>query len=368
MTRHGRALLRGVAAFMVAAVATAGITGLLLWAFGPGPPVQSRIRVPEGATLRQIGAMLADSGAVRSRVAFELVGRMMGAEHELRAGRFTLPPSSTPFDVIRFLVSGPLDQDRVTIPEGLTLWETASVLMRGAEVDSASFVAQATDSLRAREQGIDRPTLEGYLFPDTYDILPGAPADEVLELLVTRTKAVLAELAQEWSPPPLLPADLGHVVILASIVEAEAQVSAERQRIAAVYLNRLRRGMRLEADPTVAYALRVRRRLYYKDLAVESPWNTYLVEGLPPTAICSPGRSALAAVLAARSGPPVADLYFVSRGDGTHIFSRTLDEHMRAVAAVRAARSATNRSGGEGAGRGQDGAALTPASGAPGGS
>ena len=162
----------------------------------------------------------------------------------------------------------------------------------------------------------------------------------MLALLVTRAQDVIAGVMAGATPPPPLAPGPEEVVILASIVEAEARVSVERPRIAAVYLNRLRRGMNLEADPTVAYALRARRRLYYKDLAVDSPWNTYRTAGLPPTAIASPGRSSLAAVMAAGAAPWGADLYFVARGDGTHIFSRTLDEHARAVAAVRAARPA----------------------------
>jgi UPF0755 protein len=346
---------RSIVTFALAATATALLTVLLLWAFGPGPDRPVKLRVPEGATLRQISATLADSGAVHSRVAFELVGRGMGAAHKLRAGRFKIAPRSTPFDVIRHLVSGPLDQNRVTIPEGLTVWETAGLLARGAEVDSAAFVRAATDPARARAFGIARATLEGYLFPDTYDIPPGASAADVLALLVTRAQGVIAAAMAGADPPPPLAAGSEEVVILASIVEAEARVAAEQSRIAAVYLNRLRRGMRLEADPTVAYALRARRRLYYKDLAVESPWNTYRRAGLPPTAIGSPGRGALAAVMAARSAAAGGELYFVARGDGTHIFSRTLDEHARAVATARAARAAETGPGQErapgGAGR-----------------
>lgn len=360
--------LKWAGAFLGAAATAAALTAVLVYAFGPGPDRPMKLRVPEGATLRQIGAILADSGAVHSRVAFELVGRAMGAEHRLRAGRFTVAPHSTPFDVIRHLVSGPFDQNNVTIPEGLTLWETAGLLARAAEIDSARFVGVATDSTCARAYGIGRATLEGYLFPDTYDIPPGAPAEEVLPLLVTRATGVIAAVMAGADPPPPLAPGPEELVILASIVEAEARVAVERPRIAAVYLNRLRRGMNLEADPTVAYALRVRRRLFYKDLLVDSPWNTYRVAGLPPTAIASPGRSSLAAVMAAGSGPAGADLYFVAKGDGTHIFSRTLDEHARAVAAVRAARPAGNgangrgqppaRGGGAGSGGAREGALL----------
>jgi UPF0755 protein len=254
----------------------------------------------------------------------------MRAERRLRAGQFTVVPRSTPGAIIHLLVEGPMDPNEITIPEGLTLWEAAGILAREAGVDSVAFVAAVTSDSVAARFGVSRPTLEGYLFPDTYDFPLGTSVGEVLSTLVPRAQQVLTEVMAGKGPQPLHPEEM---VILASIVEAEARLPEERPRIAAVYLNRLRKGMRLEADPTVAYVLRERRRLYYKDLEVESPWNTYRVSGLPPTAICSPGRQSLAAILAADQAEEA--LYFVARGDGSHIFSRTLEEHDRATRRVR---------------------------------
>lgn len=315
----------------VTLVAVALWVSLLTWAYGPGPGDPRPLRVPEGATLRGIGDILAEAKVIRSSIAFVLLGRLMKAERHLRAGVFTVPPGSTPGEIIRLLAEGPMDRNEITVPEGLTLWETAGIFQRQAGVDSAAFVAAATDRQVAARFGVSRPTLEGYLFPDTYDFALGTSVEEVLSAVVSRAHEMLAEVMTGRGPPaPLTPEE---VVILASIVEAEARLPEERPRIAAVYINRLRRGMRLDADPTVAYALRERRRLYYKDLDVESPWNTYRVAGLPPTAICSPGRKSLAAVLDADCAEGA--LYFVARGDGSHIFSRTLEEHDRATREVR---------------------------------
>jgi UPF0755 protein len=309
---------------------TALLAGLVLWFFGPVARDEHPIEVPEGASLRQIGHQLEQDGVIHSARAFELVGRLLRAERQLRAGKFLIPARSAPHQIVGLLVHGPMMPNEVTLPEGLTLWEVASVLAAEAQVDSAQFVAAASDSLVTAGFGIRRPTLEGYLYPDTYDVPVGMPVTDVIALLVGRSQAVLATVMDGQKPPEPLTTEPESVVILASIVEAEARVPAERPQIAAVYLNRLRKGMRLEADPTVAYALRARRRLYFKDLEVDSRWNTYRIIGLPPTAICNPGRSSLEAVMAAGSAPATGDLYFVARGDGTHIFSRTYEEHERA--------------------------------------
>jgi len=318
------------ASFIGAAISTALVAGCLLWFFGPVVRRAAHpIEVPEGASLRQIGHRLEQDRVIHSAAAFELVGRLMGAERRLRAGRFLITAPSAPHQIVNLLVSGPMMPNQVTLPEGLTLWEFAGILAAQAQVDSAQFVSAACDSQVAATFGIARPTLEGYLYPDTYDVPIGMPAPEVIALLVGRAQSVLTGvMAGRSAPAPL--GNAGRVVILASIVEAEAHVPAERPQIAAVYLNRLRLGMRLEADPTVAYALRARRRLYFKDLEVDSPWNTYRVTGLPPTAICNPGRGSIEAVMTAASLPPTGDLYFVARGDGTHVFSKTYEEHTQA--------------------------------------
>jgi len=342
--------LTHTASFIGAALSTALVAGVLLWFFGPVVREAHPIEVPEGASLRQIGHQLEQDRVIHSAAAFELVGRLMGAERQLRAGRFLILARSAPHQIVNLLVSGPMMPNQVTLPEGLTLWEFAGILAAQAKVDSAQFVAAASDSQVAAGFGIARATLEGYLYPDTYDVPIGMPVPEVIALLVGRAQSVVtAVMAGRSAPAPL--ENAGRVVILASIVEAEAHVPAERPQIAAVYLNRLRRGMRLEADPTVAYALRARRRLYFKDLEIDSPWNTYRVTGLPPTAICNPGRGSIEAVMTAASLPPTADLYFVARGDGTHVFSKTYEEHTQACLRFR---------GSGGGGRPESGGGTAP--------
>jgi UPF0755 protein len=181
------------------------------------------------------------------------------------------------------------------------------------------------------------PTLEGYLFPDTYAFLPTTSPTTIVRTMAGQARRVLDEelsrggpIALEFTPHEIL--------TLASIVEAEAMLAEERPRIAAVYLNRLRRKMLLQADPTVQYALGGhRQRIYYSDLRIESPYNTYLNVGLPPGPIGNPGRSSIQAVL--NPTPGSRELFFVARGDGGHIFTETGESHLAAVARVRSARS-----------------------------
>jgi UPF0755 protein len=198
------------------------------------------------------------------------------------------------------------------------------------------MIAAITDPEVRRRREIPAPSLEGYLFPDTYRVPWGAGAPDIVRQMLSRTDEAFAAYldrcaAMGWTPH--------EVLTMASIIEAEARVGEERSLISAVYHNRLRRGMRLEADPTVAYAMGgYRGRLLYRDLEIDSPYNTYRNGGLPPGPICSPGAASIRAAL--YPDPDSDALYFVARGDGSHVFSRTLEEHERAVRAARRARAA----------------------------
>jgi UPF0755 protein len=221
---------------------------------------------------------------------------------------------------------------RFTIPEGWRLEQIADEAEEVLGVSSEGFRQAASDSTLAASLGCPADSVEGYLFPETYLFPDGAAPEEVVRTMTRRFVEVFGSLSGEL-PPGLSRHD---VVTLASIVEAETKVPGERAHVAAVYLNRLKQGWRLQADPTIRYALgRFRGRLYYKHLDVQSPYNTYRRKGLPPGAIGNPGQGSLQAVLAPLE--PCDDLFFVANGNGGHIFSRTKAEHDRARREVRMA-------------------------------
>jgi len=224
---------------------------------------------------------------------------------------------------------------RLTVPEGFMLREIAGAVEREVEIDSAKFYEAVCDPGFARQLGINAPTLEGYLFPDTYLLSWPLSSRELARLMVERFREVYRDKVEKYAN------DIGlstnEIVALASIVQSEAQDESEMRRISAVYHNRLRQGLRLEADPTVAYALGgVRRNLHYSDLKIDSPYNTYRNKGLPPGPICSPGLASLIAAVRPLEG--CDDLYFVATGDGSHAFSKTHEEHMKAKKFAKALR------------------------------
>jgi len=245
----------------------------------------------------------------------------------VQAGRYVFLEGMSIARMLHKLSHAEFEITRLTIPEGLMLREIAGVVMREVEIDSAAFYRQTTDSRFLWELGISAPSLEGYLFPDTYLLSRPISTRDLAKLMVNRFREVYdAEVAKDANGAGL---STNEIVTLASIVQSEAQVESEMNRISAVYHNRMRMGLRLEADPTVAYALGgVRRGLRYSDLHVESPYNTYRSQGLPPGPICSPGLAALIAAVRPLEG--CEDLYFVAAGRGTHLFSKTHEEHMRA--------------------------------------
>jgi UPF0755 protein len=291
------------------------------------------VMVPRGATIETIAGILKSNGLVANPQLFVLAARVLGYDRHLKAGRFTIPAGASMYRILRTLARGMSSGDMVTMPEGLRVEEVASTLFAQAKIDPVRFLQLATDSVFAASLGIQAPKVEGYLYPSTYPFYPLLSAEEVIREMVKHGRRVL----EEETSLPGARTGLGfhEIVTLASIIEAETGSPTERPLIAAVFYNRLRRGMMLQSDPTVSYALGLRRnRVYYKDLDVKSPFNTYRNRGLPPGPICSPGRGAIHAVLF--PAPDTTTYYFVARGDGTHLFSSTWEEHLRAIAHVRA--------------------------------
>jgi UPF0755 protein len=300
--------------------------------------------VRPGAKIDEIGAELVTQGLLKSPFAFSILARLTRTDRQLKAGQYTFHRGDSVLQILTVFVRGMSGQNLITIPEGQTAKDIAQILSTRLGVDPEEFLASMADSSLIAEAGAPPgATLEGYLFPETYAFLPTTPPAVILRTMVLQTRKVLGEelakggpIAVELSPHEIL--------TLASIVEAEAQRREERPRIAAVYLNRLRRHMLLQADPTVQYALGGHRaRVFYSDLRVQSPYNTYLNPGLPPGPIGNPGRASIEAVL--NPSPGSRELFFVARGDGTHIFSETGEQHAEAVARVRAQHAVSDSAG-----------------------
>lgn len=334
-----RAIVSAGALVVVAVAAFAAWVTKDIQTGGPQTGARVRFTVEEGAGFAAVANELARRGLVRRPWTLELFARVTGDDRRVQRGTYEFDAGTPAVDVLRALVRGDVLAYFVTIPEGFNVWQVAGAF-DSAGVDSSRLLATVTDAGVAREFEIPAATLEGYLFPDTYRVPFGSTARQVTEPMVTQARGAWTGDFDRRAK------EIGmtrhQVLTLASIVEAEAQVADERATIAAVYHNRLKRRMRLEADPTVAYAMGgFRGRLYYKDLEIDSPYNTYRRAGLPPGPICNPGEASIRAALYPAEG--VDALYFVARGDGRHVFSSTLREHNAAVAeARRNARQAAN--------------------------
>jgi len=294
-----------------------------------------RLTVPRGEPFSLLARRLEGAGLVRSARPLGVYAALMRSDRRIHSGTYEFTIGERPVDILQRLARGDVLQVSVTVPEGFTMWDISGVFQT-VGIDSLDMLAAITAPDTRMQREIPTASLEGYLFPDTYLVPWGASAQDIVTQMLARTDETFvgylercAEL--DWTPH--------QVLTMASIIEAEARVSDERPLISAVYHNRLRRGMRLEADPTVAYAMGgYRGRLLYRDLEIDSPYNTYRNRGLPPGPICSPGDASIRAALY-----PDADtdaLYFVARGDGSHVFSRTLREHENAVRESRRERAA----------------------------
>jgi UPF0755 protein len=304
--------------------------GTAKWLLAPlnDDPTLTRVDVPSGSSLWRIATDLERAGVVRSARAFVVLARWHGVASKVRAGEYALAPSWGAERVLEELVAGRVVTYEVVLPEGLTAAEIAARLEAATLVRADEFLAVTRDPAVAREFDVEGTGLEGYLFPETYRMPHGLSAKQVARVLVDQFHAQWAPLEADASARGL---GQQQVVTLASIVEKETGASSERPLVASVFWNRLERGMRLESDPTTIYGIADfdgnLRREHLEDEA--NPWNTYQIVGLPPTPIANPGAASLAAVLR----PAASEyLYFVAKGDGTHVFARSYGEHLDNVA------------------------------------
>ncbi|HEY8345320.1 MAG TPA: endolytic transglycosylase MltG [Bacillota bacterium] len=314
-------------------------TGQLAWVFFGVqahnlPEEKVLLNIPLGSSLTQVARLLEEKGLINNSRSFIWYVYLFGKQNRIKAGHYLLNPRLSFAELLYELEKGRPIIHRVTIPEGLRADEITELLARKGLIDPKVF----TDLLKDQEflASILPPELvggsgEGFLFPDTYEFIEGMTEKEVLATLLRRFRQVWSELTADRDGQ-IFEEGLGlssyKSVILASIVEAEAKVESDRPIIAGVFINRIRKRYPLQSCATVQYALGERKpRLLYKDLEIDSPYNTYKNYGLPPGPICNPGRASLAAAI-----KPMETnyLYFVAKPDGSHIFSRSYREHLKA--------------------------------------
>ncbi|MBZ0158076.1 MAG: endolytic transglycosylase MltG [Alphaproteobacteria bacterium] len=305
---------------------------------------QVEIRIPEGATYRQALSLLARNNLIRDKNLFILIGKLSGFDKRVRAGYYSFFGRMAPYQVFKRLRDGKIIEYEVAVLEGESLPEIGAKLAGYNIASFEEFTRISRDPDFLRQLDVQGPSLEGYLFPQTYKIPKGVSPRSVLKVMVRTLReefnSTLRERARElgWSE--------NEVLTLASIIEKEAVADSERPVISAVYHNRILRRMPLQADPTAIYGVKSsREKITPQDLRKKTEYNTYMIKGLPPGPIASPGKKS---ILAALYPAEVPYLYFVSQGNGTHYFSKTLAEHSAAIRRLRAQKAALNGGTGEG--------------------
>lgn len=288
------------------------------------------VNIPPGAGVAAIGQGLADAGVVRDRWTFRFAVWWTRSGRSLKAGEYRFDRPMSAIAVAEKIARGDVYGRRVTFPEGKTIAEMAKIYEAHELGPARDFIAAARDVSLIRDLDPQATDLEGYLFPETYTLPRGVPAARLIAMMVKRFGAVFTdELRQRAGDQGLT---VRQAVTLASLVEKETGAAGERSLVAAVYRNRMKIGMAMQADPTVVYALeragRYDGNIRREDLAIDSPYNTYKYPGLPPGPIANPGKASLEAAV---SPADAKYIYFVSRNDGTHVFAETLAEHNRNV-------------------------------------
>ena len=315
----------------LAVILLAGLAGSF-FCFKLLTPVSSggkwkEVQIPEGATYRQGINILKKEGIIESEMLFLFIGRITMMDRKIRAGYYNLSSSLTPWEIFDALKKGRIIQYAITIPGGSTLEDIRVKFKYTGLLDDASWeVGYNKEFLKSLN--VDAPSLEGYIYPETYNFSKGMKPEVIFSIMVQKMR-------DEFDEPLIKRAhEIGmsenNVLTLASIIEREALQDKERAIISSVYHNRLKKDMKLQADPTVLYGVnKISRRITYSDLRRDTPYNTYVIKGLPPGPVAIPGIKSIKAALY----PDKTDyLFFVSRNDGTHHFSKTNEEHMAAVA------------------------------------
>ena len=313
----------------------AGAAGALFYQelqrFG-GRPLQNNaagkmIEIPAGEGLNALAKRLFDGGIVGSPLKFKLLARWRGEDKRIQAGEYLLSPSMSPNRILDITVSGRVYLHRLTVPEGYTLRQIAANVARAGLGSEAGFLQAASDPALLKSYGINAKSFEGYLFPDTYSFAKNATPKKIIAAMIDRFNRIFTAAWQARAAA--LGFSTHEILTLASIIEKETGVPAERPLISSVFHNRLKKGMRLASDPTVIYGIEdFDGNLTRRHLKSPQPYNTYYIKGLPPGPIANPGLKAIEATLY-----PAATtyLYFVARKDKTHQFSTNMADHNRAV-------------------------------------
>ena len=288
------------------------------------------IFIRKGTPLKRVSEILEKEGIIKNRQLFVFITTLLGKKGKIKAGEYEFQARTVPIEVLSALTKGQVKSHLVTIPEGFTVFQIAQLLEGSNLVEREGFLQKASSPTFIDALGLSPlagPTLEGYLFPDTYHLLREMDPEEVIQMMVHQFKKVFGPDFARWA------SELGiserEVVIMASIIEKETSLPEEKPLISAVFHNRLRKKIPLQSDPTVIYGIKnFNGNITREDLMRPTPYNTYVIAGLPPTPICNPGKDSL---LAAVHPAPVPYLYFVSKNDGSHYFSSSLQDHNQAV-------------------------------------
>lgn len=289
------------------------------------------IRIPEGSTFRQAADIFAEENVLRNKTLFLVIGRMTGIDRKIRAGYYSLYGSMNLLDLLRVLMKGQIIENEVTVVEGDSLREIAEKLSEKNIVSREDFLELSTDEDYLISFDINAPSFEGYIYPETYKIPKGMDPEEAVGMMINKMREKFSDKLRARAE------EIGRsekeVLTLASIIEKEAVTDEERPLISAVYHNRLKIKMPLQADPTSIYGVKSsREKITFADLQRKTPYNTYVIKGLPPGPIASPGIKSIMAALYPAEAPYI---YFVSNNDGTHHFSVSAAEHLAAVKAYR---------------------------------